>query len=71
MEKFSRTINGTEFHFQGFMEGKDEVCRVSVDHQNFKMIVDKDENWVIWQQVPAWIKKLEKELGAAIEEAYC
>ena len=71
MEQFTKTINGIEFNFQGFFEGKDEVCRVSVDNQNFKMIIGDDGNWEIWQQVPSWIKKLEKELADAIDKAYC
>lgn len=71
MEQFSKTINGIEFNFQGFFEGTDEVCRVSVDNQNFKMIIGDNGNWEIWQQVPSWIKKLEKELGEAIDKAYC
>ncbi|WP_121356955.1 hypothetical protein [Flavisolibacter nicotianae] len=71
MEQFTKSINGIEFNFQGFLEGKDEVCRVSVDSHNFKMIIGDDGNWEIWQQVPAWIKKLEKELAEAIDAAYC
>jgi len=71
MEQFAKTINGTEFYFQGFLERNDEVCRVSVDGQSFKMTVGENGNWEIWQQVPSWIKNLEKELGDAIDEAYC
>jgi len=71
MEQFTKLINGTEFAFQGFMEGNDEVCRVSVAGQNFKMTVADDGDWQIRQQVPSWIKSLEKELGTAIDEAYC
>ena len=71
MEKFAKTINGIEFNFQGFLEGRDEVCRVSVDNHNFKMIVGDDGAWEIWQQVPSWIKRLEGELAEAIEKAYC
>ena len=71
MEQFKKTIQGSEFRFQGFLEGKDEVCNVLVDNQQFRMIVDDSGEWTIWQQVPAWIKRLEKELGEAIEEAYC
>ncbi len=71
MAPFTQTINGIEFGFQGFLEGKDEVCRVSVDGQNFKMTVSEKGEWVILQQVPSWIKKLEKELREAIEKVYC
>lgn len=71
MHYFTYSINGIEFGFQGFMEGNDEVCRVTVDNQNFKMIVDENDNWVILQQVPGWIKKLEKQLGDEIEKNYC
>lgn len=71
MESFTKTISGIEFGFNGFMEGEDEACRVSVDNQNFKMIVNSEGDWVILQQVPNWIKKLEKELGETIEQAYC
>lgn len=71
MEQFTKLINGTEFGFHGFLEGEDEVCRVSAAGQNFKMTVAQDGDWQIRQQVPAWIKSMEKELGAAIEQAYC
>ena len=71
MERFTKTINGIEFSFQAFHEGTDEVCRITVDGQNFKMIVGQNGEWQIWQQVPSWIKRLEKELGEAIEKAYC
>jgi hypothetical protein len=71
MEQFTRTIKGSEFEFRGFMEGENEVCRVSVDNQSFKMIVNDQDEWHIWQQVPTWIKNLEPELAKAIEEAYC
>jgi hypothetical protein len=71
MEQFTKVIEGIEFRFHGFMEGEDEVCRVSVDGQNFKMIIGEDGNWEIWQQVPSWIKKLEKKLGEEIDKAYC
>lgn len=71
MEQFKKSIGGIEFGFQGFLEGSDEVCRVSVDNHQFKMIVDETGSWTIWQQVPSWIKRLEKELGEAIEQAYC
>lgn len=71
MEQFTRTIEGIEFRFQGFLEGSDEVCVVSVDNQNFRMIVGEQGEWEIWQQVPAWIKRLERQLGQAIEKLYC
>ena len=71
MQEFTKQINGIEFNIQNIMEGKDEVCRVSVDNQSFKMIVAGDGGWEIPHQVPMWIKKLEKELSAAIDEAYC
>ena len=71
MDYFTRTIAGVEFGFQGFLEGEYEACRVSVDNLSFKMTVDSNDKWVILQQVPSWIKKLEKELGEAIEQAYC
>lgn len=71
MEHFTKTISGIEFSFQGFLEGEDEACRVSADNQTFKMTVNNNDQWIILQQVPTWIKKLEKELGDAIEQAYC
>jgi hypothetical protein len=71
MNYFTCTINNIEFGFHGFMEGEDEVCRVTVDNQNFKMIVNESGNWVILQQVPNWIKNLEGELAGEIEKAYC
>lgn len=71
MAYFTKTIGGTEFGFQGFLEGEDEACRVSGDGQSFKMTVNDNAEWVILQQVPSWIKKLEKELSEAIEQAYC
>ncbi len=71
MENFNRSIDGIEFFFQGFLEGDDEVCRVTVDNTSFKMVVDENDNWVILQQVPGWIKKLEKQLAEEIEKAYC
>ena len=70
MDSFTKAINGIEFGFQGFLEGEDEACRVSVDNQNFKMIVNSEGEWVFWQQVPGWIKKLQKELSVAIDQAY-
>lgn len=71
MKSFTKTIDGIEFGFQGFMEGNDEACRVTVDSHNFKMIVGEDGAWEIWQQVPNWIKRLEKELSEAIDKEYC
>lgn len=71
MEHFTKTINGIDFSFQGFLEGTDEVCRVTVDNHNFKMIVGDGGQWEIWQQVPSWIKRLEKELAETIDNAYC
>lgn len=71
MEAFTKTINGIEFRFLGFLEGKTEVCRVSVDSQNFKMTVGENGEWEILQQVPSWIKRLEKELAETIDKAYC
>ena len=71
MEEFKKTIDGIEFFFQGILEGTDEVCWVSVDNHRFRMTVAEDDSWEILQQVPAWIKKLENKLGAAIDEKYC
>ena len=71
MERFTKTINGIEFGFQGFFEGTDEVCRVTVDGQNFKMTVSESGNWEILQQVPAWIKRLEVDLSNTINDGYC
>jgi hypothetical protein len=71
MERFTHTIDGIEFGFQGFSEGTDEVCRVTVDGHNFKMTIGENGDWQILQQVPSWIKKLEKELSNAIDKAYC
>jgi len=70
MEQFTKNINGIEFEFQGVTEGQDEVCKVRVDNQSFKMRTDDDGNWMIQQQVPAWVKNLEVQLGDAIDEAY-
>jgi hypothetical protein len=71
MERFTKTINGIDFGFQGFFEGEDEVCRVTVDGQSFKMTIDENGSWQILQQVPSWIKNLEKELSDTIDKAYC
>lgn len=70
MEPFTKTFSGVEFEFQGITEGKEEVCRVRAENQNFKMTTDEDGNWQILQQVPTWIKNLESVLGDAIDEAY-
>ena len=71
MQQFTRTISGIDFNIQGIMEGEDEMCRVSVDNQSFKMTIAEEGGWEIPHQVPSWIKKLEKELSKAIDEAYC
>lgn len=71
MERFSKTINGIEFGFQGFNEGEDEVCRVTVDGQSFKMTACENGGWEILQQVPSWIKRMEKDLSEIIDKAYC
>lgn len=49
------------------MEGRDEICRVTAENQNFKMTVDEDGEWQIRHQVPKWIKDLEGPLGEAID----
>jgi hypothetical protein len=71
MEQFTQIVDGCEFRFHGFLEGTDEVCRVYVDGQNFKMIIGEDGSWKILQQVPSWIKQLEPQLAQAIDKAYC
>ncbi|HET7898560.1 MAG TPA: hypothetical protein VFL47_12830 [Flavisolibacter sp.] len=71
MEAFKKTIDGIDFSFQGILEGDDEVCWVNVDNHRFRMTVAEDDSWEILQQVPAWIKKLEEKLAAAIDEKYC
>ena len=71
MEPFTTTINGIEFKVQGIHEGEDEACRVTVDNTSFKMTTDAEGNWQILQQVPNWIKKLEKDLAKVIDETYC
>jgi hypothetical protein len=70
LEPFRKTIKGIDFDFQGLREGTDEVCRVSVDGQQFKMTVNEKGNWYIEQQVPAWVKAMESQLGEAIDEKY-
>ena len=69
MDNFRKTINGIDFSFKGILEGKEEVCKVSAENQNFKMTTDDQGNWYIKQQVPRWIKELEDELGKAIDDA--
>ena len=71
MERFTKTINGIDFSFQVFSERMDEVCRVSVDGQDFKMTIGEAGNWQILQQVPSWIKRLENELSGAIDQTFC
>jgi len=68
MAQFSKKIRGIDFGFQSIQEGNDEVCRVSVDNQSFKMTIDRNGNWQILQQVPLWIKNMEEELGRVINE---
>jgi hypothetical protein len=70
MNDFKKTIDNTEFNFKFIQEGTDAVFLVNADNQNFRMITDDDGAWGIWQQVPAWIKNLEEQLGNAIEEKY-
>jgi hypothetical protein len=70
MEDFKKNISNTDFNFKYLREGNDVLFLVNVDAQSFRMITDDDGNWGIWQQVPAWIKKLEEELALAIEEKY-
>jgi hypothetical protein len=70
MKEFKKNIDSTDYHFKFVQEGRDEVFLVHVEGQNFRMIIDDDGNWGIWQQVPAWIIKVEKELGQAIDEHY-
>ncbi|RYZ29157.1 MAG: hypothetical protein EOO10_07175 [Chitinophagaceae bacterium] len=71
MERFTKTINGIEFSFQVFSERMDEACRVTVDGQDFKMTVGENGSWQILQQVPSWIKRMEKELSTVIEKTFC
>ncbi|MGN6164232.1 MAG: hypothetical protein ACTHOF_06815 [Flavisolibacter sp.] len=67
MNDFKKTIDNTEFNFKYIQEGTDAVFLVNADNQNFRMITDEEGTWGIWQQVPAWIKNLEEQLGNAIE----
>lgn len=68
MEEFKKKIEDAEFSFKHVQEGADEVFLVHVEGQSFRMIIDDDGNWGIWQQVPSWINRLEKQLGEAIVE---
>ncbi len=68
MTQFRKTINGIDFHFEAFIEGRDEICRVQAENQNFKMTIAENGLWIIRQQVPGWIKVLEPQLGKAIDE---
>ena len=70
MQDFKKTIDNTEFNFKFIQEGRDEVFLVHVDNQNFRMVVDDEGIWGIWQQVPSWIKQMEEKLSNAIEEQY-
>lgn len=70
MKEFRKNIDNSEYYFKHVQEGTDEVFLVHVEGQNFRMIIDDDGHWGIWQQVPAWINKVEKELGQTIEEHY-
>lgn len=70
MQTFTKVIDDIQFEFTGSMEGKDEICRVRTEFQEFKMTVGEDGNWRILQQVPIWIKQLEGELGKTIDEVY-
>jgi hypothetical protein len=67
MQQFQKTIQGISFSFLPVLEGEDEVCRVSAEGQNFKMTTNYEGIWEIRQQVPNWVKKLEQELGEAID----
>lgn len=68
MQKFKKNISGIDFEFHGVMEGQDEIYKVNADNSSFKMTVDDQGYWEIRQQVPNWIKKLEADLGEAIEK---
>ncbi|MGN6402190.1 MAG: hypothetical protein ACTHMD_17150 [Flavisolibacter sp.] len=70
MNDFKKSIENTEFNFKFIQEGTDAVFLVNADNQNFRMITDEEGTWGIWQQVPAWIKDLEEQLGNAIEEQW-
>ena len=70
MNDFVKTIDNTVFNFKCVQEGEDDIILVTVENQRFRMICDEEGLWFIWQQVPAWIKNLEEQLGHAIEEQY-
>lgn len=70
MTDFKKTIDSTVFNFKGIKEGNEDVFLVFVENQSFRMVCDDEGEWYIWQQVPAWIKTLEEQLGNAIEEQY-
>lgn len=70
MTDFKKTIDSTVFNFKGIKEGNEDVFLVFVENQSFRMVCDDEGEWYIWQQVPAWIKTLEVQLGNAIEEQY-
>lgn len=70
MNDFKKTIDNTVFNFKAVQEGEEEIFLVYVENQCFRMINDEEGQWYIWQQVPAWIKELEEQLGTAIDEQY-
>ena len=70
LKEFTKTIDNSVFNFLLIQEGNEEVFLVNTEGQNFRMVIDDDGNWGIWQQVPAWIKNLEEVLGNTIEEQY-
>jgi hypothetical protein len=70
MNDFKKTIDNTVFSFKVIREGNEDIFLVSVENQSFRMIYGDAGQWYIWQQVPAWVKGLEEELGTAIEEQY-
>lgn len=67
---FKKTIDNSVFNFKAIQERGDDVFLVSVENHSFRMICDDEGEWYIWQQVPAWIKKMEEALSEAIEEQY-
>lgn len=70
MNDFKKIIDNTVFNFKAVQEGEEEIFLVYVENQCFRMINDEEGQWYIWQQVPAWIKELEEQLGTAIDEQY-
>jgi hypothetical protein len=70
MNNFVKTIDNAVFNFKTIQERDDNVFLVSVENHSFRMICDEEGMWFIWQQVPAWIKDLEEQLGNAIEEQF-